>query len=353
MPPAAFKESSEPFLSDLLQYPGLPPIKAIWTYDVVSFGQSFLLNKNELGEVNHWHDSGRDLIQLVNHFQDHMQPPIIGFGQSWGAVSIIMAASWSPRLFHSIILSEPVVENAHFIHQELRDQGLSDQQIYARDIGRRFASRKTQWTSMDDARKSLLPSFTFKQYDPRVQELIFKHEFVQNKDGSVESIPPNPQIVSYFMRPIPPLPGIVPNPEDHVIQAFDMTVPGFGHNQSALTHSAMQSISCQILYLWATDETFISTARYRERVLSKTGTGPGGAGGKATGQVEEVFVEGGHSLPYFVPTRTAEAVGKWLRDRSWWSWVEKVAAFEKEPPIRPFDFSEDFMARLDKSKFKL
>ncbi len=55
-----------------------------------------------------------DITQMINYFQSEMRPPLVGFGQSWGATVLAMAASWNRRLFQVVILSEPVLENGWY-----------------------------------------------------------------------------------------------------------------------------------------------------------------------------------------------------------------------------------------------
>ena len=113
-PPGDNKEAYEPFMWDLLYQPNLPPIRAIWALDIASAGQSFLLNRKEIGDEPHWFDAARDIMQVVNHFQAEMKPPLVGFGQSWGAAVLPMVATWSPRLFQGLLLSEPIVESGYY-----------------------------------------------------------------------------------------------------------------------------------------------------------------------------------------------------------------------------------------------
>src|SRR5271170_6534419 len=62
MPPANNKECLEPFIWDLLNQSNLPAIRAIWATDIASFGKSFWLNRDEIGDEPHWFDSARDMI---------------------------------------------------------------------------------------------------------------------------------------------------------------------------------------------------------------------------------------------------------------------------------------------------
>jgi pimeloyl-ACP methyl ester carboxylesterase len=110
MPPGAAKEPYEPFFWDLISHPKCPPVRAVWALDAAGFGQSFLLNKDVIGDEPQWFDSVEDVRHMINYFQDEMRSPLIGIGQSWGSVAMLVNASRHPRLFQAIILSDPVIE---------------------------------------------------------------------------------------------------------------------------------------------------------------------------------------------------------------------------------------------------
>lgn len=63
------------------------------------------------------------------------------------------------------------------------------------------------------------------------------------------------------------------------------------------------------------------------------------------GQVKEVEVLGGHSLPQFVPTATAEAVGPWLAD-FWRQWSEQEEQRKGSEMPAVDQISDAFWARV-------
>ncbi|KAL8798708.1 MAG: hypothetical protein Q9200_007715, partial [Gallowayella weberi] len=144
------KESYEPFFDELLHHD--LDIRAVWAMDVAHHGASYILNEEAIGDEPHWYDSSRDLFQMINHFQEHMPPPIIGIGQSWGAVTISTLAVWHPRLFSAIISMEPMFGLAY--QANVKDEDNVNMQIKRKTS--LFVHRKDTWPSREAARKHLL-----------------------------------------------------------------------------------------------------------------------------------------------------------------------------------------------------
>lgn len=59
-------------------------VRGIWIADPVNQGSSGVLNEKLLGPDPNWFDHGRDLMFLINQFQDEMPHPIVGIGHSMG-----------------------------------------------------------------------------------------------------------------------------------------------------------------------------------------------------------------------------------------------------------------------------
>ena len=350
MPPGANKEAYEPFLWDLLCHPSLPPVTAIWAADIASAGQSFLLNKDDIGDEPHWFDSAQDIKQLINYFQDEMKPPLVGLGQSWGCVAILMCAAWHSRIFQGIICMEPIVETGWYHRNDPERLKNGNSPFVGLRIAPALAGRKDRWSSRDDARTLFLKSREYRKYDPRVFEKMMLYDLQSLQDGTVGLVTPKRQDVAMFVRPSPPLEGF-PESEEYATRTEESNSrPGFYNAMGAHVKAAMPGIHCLVHYLWATDDTFISDRPYRKRVTDVTGTGLGGGGGKAKGQVTEAHVNGGHSLPLYNPRETAEAAATWLGGtfKVWWDEEERRRGLEA--PIDPFDFPPGFMQRMNDSK---
>lgn len=59
-------------------------IRAIWIADIANQGQSGVFNERLLGPDPSWWDHSRDLMKLINQFQEEMPHPIVGIGHSMG-----------------------------------------------------------------------------------------------------------------------------------------------------------------------------------------------------------------------------------------------------------------------------
>jgi len=70
-------------------------------------------------------------------------------------------------------------------------------------------------------------------------------------------------------------------------------------------------------------------------LISITGTGLGGGGGRAKGQLEEVFVDGGHALALYKPTESAKTISNWLGGSFWSGWLAAEEERQREAPIDP------------------
>lgn len=99
---------------------------------------------------------------MINVFGDEMSPPIIGIGHSFGGHAIARAALMHPGLFASIVLLDPVVEEAKVM------SGMTPGKLSAPQAS---AKRVDQWPSFEDAEKYFRSRGFYKLWDPRVLEL--------------------------------------------------------------------------------------------------------------------------------------------------------------------------------------
>ena len=350
MPPGDNAACLEPFLSDLLNMTKLP-VRSIWAMDFVNCGRSFQLNRNELGDEVDGFDGARDITQMVSHFRDEMQPPIIGFAQSYGAVPVLVAAAWNPGLFWGVVGSDVVVGNGYTQWVERGKEQGDDMKV---GMARGLFKRQRVWKSRENVRQWFTEGAgkrIGRQYDQRVLSKIIENDYEETGDGNVKMITPPSQTVAYFGRPDPPVDGMRENIA-YRGRTEEMCVPtGFWCPWVVKAREYMGGVTCRVLYLWGTSSE-IATPQYRRSVADNTGTGMGGGGGTATGQVTETDVEGGHSLPLFVPMKTAEAVALWLT-RMWQEWLEDQEAASKEPPIHPESLPPEFAQQLAGKPSKL
>lgn len=326
-PPGDNKEVYEPFMWDLVCQTNLPPVRAIWALDIASAGQSFLLNRDEIGDEPHWFDASRDILQMINYFQTEMKPPLVGFGQSWGGAVLAMAASWHPRLFQGLILSEPILENGYYHFSAVDADADELKKLQGGVAAAGIAKRKRYFSS----RKALVESVEklpmWKAYDPRVLNQILKFDYRDLEDGRVELVTPPYQTLQFFQRPSPALPGY-PEAEEYNDRREDANFPpGWYQEMSWHAKQALTGLHSRMLILWETEGTFVSTEGYRKRVMEAAL-----ARKSRENKVQQEFVEGGHSLALFVPLKTAQATARWL-DGVWKEWTAEETTRQQDVRI--------------------
>jgi pimeloyl-ACP methyl ester carboxylesterase len=342
------KEEYEPFFSDLLQNTHCPRIQSIWAADIVGHGQSYLLNEAELGDELDWFAGARDIVQLVNHFRDSMSPPLVGIGQSWGAFHILSIAAWHPRLFQAIIPIEAVVEIGTLHNSKM---GSDFSRFPGITVGYTAVRGRDRWPNADAARRYFLASTYYSTFDERVFEKVLQYELRPTPNGDGDELmltTPKIQGAIVYMRPDPPLRGLAPAEDYNTRPTKSLMAGGFYRAEPFKLKELMPGIHCKTLYLWSRDDSFISDEDYGNRLVSVTGTGLGGGGGKATGQVTEEFVDrGGHALPFQNPKGTALHVAKYLAGIDKW-WREEEAKQATEPVAEPGRVPGEWIERINK-----
>ena len=344
------KECYEPFFDDLLLYASTlsPPlrIRSIWAPDAVHNCASYALNASLLGDAVHWHDFSRDIWALINHFQSAMPPPLIGLGQSLGAGTMTLLSTWHPRLFSGIVAFEPALGPAPGIKWPLPDR------YFPAVVS---ARRKARWASREEAARYLRKSVYYRPFDDRVFDRVVKHELRNIDDGDgggggggggVTLTTPKTLETYAWARPWPALAGTAA-PKERGIDGRDTEfVPGFYRPEAAELQRTLPFVLPPVLLVWG-EKSNISPAERRVWYRENVGTGPGGGGGVASGQVREAEVQGaGHPVSLEKPELCAEATGRWL--------AELQQTLDKERERRrdqlPFTdgFPREWLERLSK-----
>ena len=346
----ASKELHEPFYDELFQR-GLP-IRAIWSMDTAQHGASYLLNEGIIGDEPNWFDSSRDLLQMINHFQKLLPPPLVAIGSSWGCVAIVSLAVFHPRMFAGIINMEPTFATTLAIRRIDR----TDTGIDRSHRAMAMAKRKDIWPSLEDARSRLRKTPHFGSFDPRVFERVMKYDLrpaplercaeVGSHDAVILTTPKSME-TGTMMRPDPPLSG---NPEapdfKNRPEDIDTTVVrGFYRGEVVQVYRDLPYVLPATLYIWG-DRSFGGTS-YAEAIAGRTGIGYGGNGGVTSGGVHAKTMNNtGHNITLEKPAEAAETVEPWLLDRIAW-WNKEAQESQNEPD---FDIAlrGEFMQRIAK-----
>ena len=328
------KESYEPFYDELLTRN--LPIRAIWAMDVAHHGASYLLNEDRIGDDPHWLDSSRDMMQMVNHFQELMPPPLIALGQSWGAVTIAGLSLMHPRLFAGMVFLEPTFATNPQIRKKDRAKRMPDRFQKAAAM----AKRQDIWPSLAAARQRLHANPYYGSFDARVFERVMEHDLRPASAercvevGSVDAVTlvtPKSMEVATMMRPDPPLDGY-PEESDLRNRPDDIDtkiVQGFYRGEVVKMYEDLPCILPSTLVVWATKS--LAGSGYAQDITNRIGIGYGGNGGVASGRVKSVDIPNvGHPLPLEKPGAVAEAVSEWIQNEivAW-----NVSQQKPQPPF--------------------
>ena len=309
------KESYEPFFDELLQC-GLP-IRAIWAMDAAHHGASYLLNENIIGDDPNWYDSSRDMMQMVNQFQELMAPPIIAIGQSWGSITIVGLSKMHPRLFTGIVLMEPPFAT----HPAIRAKDRADKGVTRNHRAVAMTKRQDIWPSRAAARERLRAGPYYGAFDPRVFECVMKYDLrpASSKQcadiGSPDAVTlttPKSMEVATMMRPDPPFDGY---PEELDLRGrpddIDSTVvQGFYRGEIVQIYHELPYILPSTLVVWAGKS--LANTNFAKEMTDRIGIGYGGNGGIATGRVQRLDIPSiGHHLPLEQPGVVAKAISEW------------------------------------------
>jgi pimeloyl-ACP methyl ester carboxylesterase len=231
-----------------------------------------------------------------------------------------------PRLFHSLILIEPVIldsvppgPNAAMMSSLRRDT---------------FPSRAATEAQM---RRNAF----FKPFDPRALQAYFAHSLLDRSDGSVVLATPKAQEAWSYVRPnFHPLPADTTTAEArNKERLLDPDLVPFSENSKAVfkrpecvvVMDAMPHLRPRTFFMFG-DFSYINYEEAREKLVARTGTGRGGNGGVADGGVEvKVVDDAGHLCCFEKPTVMAadmavwldKEMARWRREKEFWATYDR------------------------------
>ncbi|KAL5362339.1 Alpha/beta hydrolase family-domain-containing protein [Aspergillus floccosus] len=280
-------------------------IRSIWIADVVQQGQSGILNESILGDDPSWFDHGRDLLFIINQFQDQITQPIFGVGHSMGGMQLAHLSLMHPSLFQGLILMDPVIQREN----PSRKYALSS--TYRRDL----------WTSCAEAAQKFQSSALYRSWDSRVLEKWIEYGLrdlptelypTSSANGSqspaVTLTTPKSQELFTFLRSSyvderSGLPRGSPQEEMHPDDIDDFP---FYRPEPPQILRRLPELKPAVMYLFGKDSD-LSSSEARQEKLQLTGTGVGGSGGVSRGRVQEVVLSCGHLIPMERVRESAQA----------------------------------------------
>ncbi|TKA67520.1 hypothetical protein B0A55_10140 [Friedmanniomyces simplex] len=302
------KELYEPLWDDLherLQSHGRQ-IRGIWIADMASQGHSGILNESTLGPESSWWDHGRDLLFLINQFQEDMPHPILGVGHSVGGSHLAHLSLLHPRLLHSLVLIDPIIQENLFPHRKFA--ALS---TFRRDV----------WPSRQVAARKFASSKFYQSWDPRVLDRWIQHGLRDLPTEQYPDVPPEQkgadgppvalsttpaQEVYLYLRATYPDARLLQDDRPlRDVHPDDIDESPFTRPETQELYRRLPEIRPSVRYIFGR-ESEASTPELRKGKMETTGTGVGGSGGAAQGTVHETVLDCGHLVPMEMPKECAD-----------------------------------------------
>ncbi|KAG4255272.1 hypothetical protein FPRO04_03805 [Fusarium proliferatum] len=298
-------------------------IRSIWIADVWNQGQSGVINERVLGNDLSWFDHARDMMNLINQHQRDIPHPIVGIGHSMGGTQLAQLALWHPRLLDSLVLIDPIIQ---IPNPSISLAGLSTKR---RDI----------WSSREDAVARFKKSKFFQSWDPRVLDLWIEHglrdvptELYPKEGGSspgerVTLTTSKHQELFSFVRPTYLARHWEPTNDQDPEQNKDCPEYPFHRPEPPKIFRHLPELRPSTLFVFGKQSEFSSPERRQEKMLT-TGTGVGGSGGAAVGEVQEETLDCGHLIPMEKVSECADVISSFVGRESI-RWRDQQGSFKR------------------------
>ncbi|KAL4811213.1 Alpha/beta hydrolase family-domain-containing protein [Aspergillus unguis] len=320
-------------------------IRSIWMADVAHQGESSVVNEDLLGNDPSWFDHPRDLLNLVNIKRKEMPRPIIGVGHSMGGAHLVQLSTMHPRLLHSIVLLDPVIQRQT---TQLDVGDLGKQKLVIAKTTQLSTYRRDKWPSRKAAADSYKKNPFYQAWDPRVLERWIKYglrdlptaihpldDTDKNNDNQrpVTLRTPLHQEVFTFSRPNydgPPGFSVPVNKVTHPdLDPDHIGSWPFYRPEPYRIFTQLPHLRPSVLYIFGGQSEMSPPTMVADK-LANTGTGIGGSGGVLAGRVRDVMLkDNGHLVAQEAPVKCAEEASKWL-GAELKRWREEEKAFRDQ-----------------------
>ncbi|RKL47587.1 hypothetical protein BFJ72_g1819 [Fusarium proliferatum] len=270
-----------------------------------------------------WFDHARDMMKLINQHQRDIPHPIVGIGHSMGGTQLAQLALWHPRLLDSLVLIDPIIQ---IPNPSISLAGLSTKR---RDI----------WPSREDAVARFKKSKFFQSWDPRVLDLWIEHglrdvptELYPKEGGSspgerVTLTTSKHQELFSFVRPTYLARHWEPTNDQDPEQNKDCPEYPFHRPEPPKIFRHLPELRPSTLFVFGKQSEFSSPERRQEKMLT-TGTGVGGSGGAAVGEVQEETLDCGHLIPMEKVSECADVISSFVGRESI-RWRDQQGSFKR------------------------
>ncbi|KAK5073712.1 hypothetical protein LTS08_002191 [Lithohypha guttulata] len=316
------KELYEPLWEDLIKESEKHNyrIVSIWIADVAHQGESSVINEDKLGNDPGWYDHPRDLTYLINLKRNEMPRPIFGLGHSMGGNNLVNVALFNPRLFTSLVLLDPVIQQRT---AEIAPPGMENAPS---SVAKLSTFRRDIWPSRAEAAKLFAKSPFYKKWDKRVLDRWIEYG-LRDCPTALHPEAQSPQVtlttsvaneVHTFLRPNYEGYG-AENPEKKINRYTHPDIVAnmrynypFYRSEGPRTFARLPEVRPSVLYIFGS-ESDVSGDEFNNAKLKTTGVGVGGSGGQAEGRVKGVTLEGvGHLIAMEAVERTAAETSNWI-----------------------------------------
>ncbi|RAK94893.1 alpha/beta-hydrolase [Aspergillus ibericus CBS 121593] len=330
------KECYEPIWDELVALTNVK-IKSIWFADCAHQGASGVLNEQILGDDPNWFDHSRDLLHMVNHFRDEIKTPIVGIAHSFSCAAFVHLSIMHPRLFHSLIFLEPMIQ----LESPSKPGGRSPA-LWA-------SSRPDFWPSMEAATTYIQRNPFWRTWDPRARNKYIQHglrptptALYPNTDSAgVTLTTTKAQEAWTYLRFNASPRGSATDPTERLLGPDLATTTNATelHNNNpeyvsvcpwcCLAFEFLPYVRPSVLFIFG-EKSHINIPDRRRDKLERTGTGLGGSGGAGAGRVKEAVISGAsHLAPLEKVDDTARVLARWVEEQVGGYKMEKEF-FERE-----------------------
>ncbi|PYI11920.1 hypothetical protein BO78DRAFT_457194 [Aspergillus sclerotiicarbonarius CBS 121057] len=314
------KECYEPIWDELVALTNVT-IKAIWFADCANQGASGVLNEQILGDDPNWFDHSRDLLHMVNHFRDQIQPPIVGIAHSFSCSAFVHLSIMHPRLFHSLIFLEPMIQ----VESPSKPGG--------RSPALWTSSRPDLWPSKKAATKYIQSNPFWRNWDSRAVTQYVQYGLRPTPTALYPSASSNgvtltttkAQEVWTYLRFNATPRSSDDDPQERLLgpdlatnaKELDNNNPDYVAvcPWGCIAFEFLPYVRPSVLFVFG-EKSHINIPRRRNDKLERTGTGLGGSGGVVAGRVREEVLRGAsHLAPLEKVYDTACVVSGWLEEQ--------------------------------------
>lgn len=268
-----------------------------------------------------------------------------------------------PRLFETLILIDPV------IHKKASLLNSSSPAVAS-------ARRRDRWPSREEAEIGFKKSKFYQSWDPRVLDRWIQYGlrdaptklFPDAKRPEVTLTTTKHQEVMTFLRPnfVESPDGIEPSSAEYSLTnpkfnrrthpdiiPLEIAQAPFYRAETAIVFNQLPSVRPSVLYMFAR-HSFLTIDEMIEGKMERTGSGPGGSGGRAEGRVAQVMVEdAGHLIPMEKVEESADHIGGWIGKEMVQYWdgeCKTTAEWEDLKGVQRSIMSAKFVEQLNMSQ---